>query len=376
MNHSFKKLAAEGPYTITADDLESLAVGSWILGTGGGGNTYIGLLNMRRLYEAGSQVTLIDPNDLADDDDVAVVSYMGAPLVGQERLGDPDSVAKSVEMMEEVIGRKFTAIMSLEIGGSNGIQPLMAAALLNRPVVDADCMGRAFPEAQMTSFAIGDLQPYPFALYDPRGIEVVVKKVPTWKWMERVSRKICVEVGSIAATCKAPRTGLEVKEWGIHHTTSQAIALGQCVREAQRLHNDPIAAILDHAGGIKLFSGKIIDVDRRTTGGFLRGRAKITGLDADKGRELEIDFQNEWVIAREGENVIATTPDLICMLDSDSGEGLGTEVVRYGQRVTMIALPAPAVLTSPKGLEHVGPRAFGYDLDFRPLFGTESGEAQ
>ena len=33
-----------------------------------------------------------------------------------------------------------------------------------------------------------------------------------------------------------------------------------------------------------------------------------------------------------------------------------------------IALPAPDVLTSPKGLEHVGPRAFGYDLDFKSVF--------
>ncbi|MEM7345677.1 MAG: DUF917 domain-containing protein, partial [Chloroflexota bacterium] len=221
-------------------------------------------------------------------------------------------------------------------------------------------------------FAIGDLQPYPFALYDPRGIEVVIKKVPTWKWMERVSRKVCVEVGSIAATCKAPRTGQEVKQWGIHHTTSQAIALGHCVRAAQRQHADPIAAILDHAGGKQLFTGKVVDVARRTTGGFLRGQAKLIGLDDDEERHLAIDFQNEWVIAREGETVIATVPDLICILDSDSGEGLGTEVIRYGQRVTVIALPAPAVLTSPKGLEHVGPRAFGYDLDFQPLFGEEA----
>ena len=259
--------------------------------------------------------------------------------------------------------------MSLEIGGSNGMLPLMAAAILDRPVVDADCMGRAFPEAQMTSFAIGDLTPYPLALYDPRGVEVVVKQVPTWKWMERVSRKVCVEVGSTAATCKAPRTGKEVKEWGIPHTTSQAIALGRCVRQAQQNHVDPIEAILEHAGGKRLFVGKVSDVDRRTTGGFLRGRAKLSGLDRDKGRDIAIDFQNEWVIAREGDDVIATTPDLICLLDSDSGEGLGTEIIRYGQRVTIIALPAPAVLTTPKGLQHVGPRAFGYDLDYRPLFG-------
>ncbi len=367
-NRSFERLAETAPYTITPDDLEALAVGAWILGTGGGGSTYIGLLNMRRLYADGTRVALIDPAALADDDLVAVVSNMGAPLVGQERLGDPKSVARAVTMMEEYLGRPFRAIMSLEIGGSNGMQPLMAAAQLDKPVVDADCMGRAFPEAQMTSFAIGDLRPYPLALCDPRGIEVVVKEVPSWKWMERISRKVCVEVGSIAATCKAPRTGQEVKEWGIPYTTSQAIGLGRCVLAAQQEHRDPITAVLEHAHGKKLFSGKITDVARRTTEGFLRGQATIAGLDEDKNRELTINFQNEFVIAQEGENVIATTPDLICVLDSQSGEGIGTETIRYGQRVTVIALPAPAVLTTPKGLAHVGPRAFGYDLDFKSLF--------
>ena len=100
-------------------------------------------------------------------------------------------------------------------------------------------MGRAYPEAQMTSVAVGDLRPYPCALYDPRGIEAVVTQVPSWKWMERASRKICVEMGSIASTCKAPRTGAEVKEWGIHFTTSKAIGIGRRVREAQRRHDGP-----------------------------------------------------------------------------------------------------------------------------------------
>ena len=49
----------------------------------------------------------------------------------------------------------------------------MAAAHLGLPVVDADTMGRAYPEAQMTSVAVGDLRPYPCVLYDPRGIEAV-----------------------------------------------------------------------------------------------------------------------------------------------------------------------------------------------------------
>ena len=357
---------------ITSDDIECLAVGAWILGTGGGGSPYLGLLNMRRLYAEGHRVELMSPLDLADDDLVAVVSNMGAPLIGQERLADSRNIARAVRMQEEYSGRKFRAVMSLEIGGGNGIQPLMAAAHLGLPVVDADTMGRAYPEAQMTSVAVGDLRPYPCALYDPRGIEALVGMVPSWKWMERASRKICVEMGSIASTCKAPRTGSEVKDWGIHFTTSKAIGIGRRVREAQRRHEDPVAAILDEAGGKILFRGKIIDVDRRATKGFLRGRAIIDGLDADRGSRLEIAFQNEWVVAWRacGADLepIAMSPDLICVLDTVSGNAFGTETIRYGMRATVVALPAPAVFLTPKGLEHVGPRAFGYDLDFRSVF--------
>ncbi|HZU90643.1 MAG TPA: DUF917 domain-containing protein, partial [Stellaceae bacterium] len=171
---------------LTLDDVEALAVGAWILGTGGGGSPYLGLLNMRRLYAEGCEVALISPFDLADDDLVAVVSNMGAPLIGQERLADSRNIARAVEIQQEYLGRAFRAVMPLEIGGGNGIQPLMAAAHLKLPVVDADTMGRAYPEAQMTSVAVGDLRPYPCVLYDPRGIEAVVSRVPSWRWMERL----------------------------------------------------------------------------------------------------------------------------------------------------------------------------------------------
>jgi len=353
---------------LTLDDIESLAVGAWILGTGGGGSPYLGLLNMRRLYDEGHRVELISPFDLADDDWVAVVSNMGAPLVGQERLADSRNIARAVAMQQEYHGWKFRAVMSLEIGGNNSIQPLMAAAHLGLPVVDADTMGRAYPEAQMTSVAVGDLRPYPCALYDPRGIEAMVTSVPSWKWMERASRKICTEMGSIASTCKAPRTGAEIKEWGIHFTTSKAIGIGRRVREAQRLHTDPIEAVLDEADGKLLFRGKVVDVARRTTEGFLRGTAAIEGLDEDRGSRLELAFQNEWVVAWRDGTPAAMSPDLICVLDSVSGNAFGTETIRYGMRASVIALPAPPVFLTPKGLQHVGPRAFGYDIDFRSVF--------
>ncbi|AWI86010.1 hypothetical protein CEW88_19820 (plasmid) [Alloyangia pacifica] len=350
------------------ENIESLATGAWILGTGGGGNPYLSTLNLRRLYAEGARVQVLQPDELADDDMVAVVSGMGAPLVGQERLKDPRHMARAVELMEDYLGRPFRAIMALEIGGANALSPFLAAALLGRPVVNADCMGRAYPEAQMTSFAIGGLSMFPLSLVDVRDNEVIVTRAESWKWMEKVSRAVCTAVGSTAATCKAPRTGREVKDWGIHHTITQATELGRVVLEARARHDDPVAAVLDHAKGKQIFRGKIVDVDRTTTGGFLRGKTVIEGIDTDRGATLELAFQNEWAVAFRNGAPVAMTPDLLCLLDSVSGSAIGTESVRYGQRVNVVALPAPEILTTPAGVAAVGPRAFGYDIDFKSVF--------
>ena len=349
--------------TLTAVEVDDLAVGAWIIGTGGGGNPHLNHLNVQQMAAAGQTFELIDPSELDDDAAVAVVSTMGAPVVMQERLQDAADVARAVEIMAAHLGRPFDAVMATEIGGSNAFQPLMAAAHLDLPIVDADAMGRAYPEAQMTSFAVAGLQPWPLALVDPRGVEAVITRVPSWKWMERASRVLTIETGSMAATCKAPRTGAEVKQHSVLHTMSWAIDIGAIVRRAAERHDDPIEALCARVGARLLFKGKIVDIDRRATDGFLRGNATIDGLDDHAEQRLELDFQNEWLVARTDCEVIATVPHLICLLDSVSGEAIGTETARYGQRVSLIGLRAPELFTSDEGLRYVGPRAMGYDLD-------------
>lgn len=353
---------------LTADDIEALAVGAWILGTGGGGDPYQNLLNMRQLNAQGRRVTLIDPLSLDDEALVAVVSTMGAPIVGQERLADAHVAARPVRLMQEYLGRDFDAVMALEIGGGNGLQPMMVGAVTGLPVVDADTMGRAYPEAQMTSVAVAELRCYPLAMSDVRDNDVVISRAASWKWMERTSRKVCTEFGSLAATCKAPRTGAEVKEHGILHTTSQAIRLGRAVIDARKAHADPVQAVIEAASGKLLFHGKVVDVERRATEGFLRGKATVDGLGANVGSRLVVHFQNEFALGYLDGQPVVMTPDLICVLDSVSGDGIGTDVIRFGQRVTVLALPAPAVFLSPKGLDAVGPRAFGFDIDFVSVF--------
>ena len=60
-------------------------------------------------------------------------------------------------------------------------------------------------------------------------------------------------------------------------------------------------------------------------------------------------------------------PDLIAVLDSETGEPITTEGLRYGFRVEVIAFPCTPRWRSPDGLRLVGPRVFGYDVDYVPV---------
>src|SRR5207245_10313898 len=112
--------------------------------------------------------------------------------------------------------------------------------------------------------------------------------------------------------------------------------------------------------------GKIVDVERRLVSGFARGRVTLEGFGFSAGKIASVDFQNENLIVRSGGELLAVVPDLIVLVDVDSGEPLTTEVLRYGFRAEVLVMPPSPVLTTSEALRFVGPRAFGFDVDYSP----------
>ena len=159
----------------------------------------------------------------------------------------------------------------------------------------------------------------------------------------------------------------QVRRTAVPHTLSLARELGDSVQRARHRGEDPLDAILATCPGKALFSGKVVDLDRRTTAGFARGTLTIDGLDSHSGERMIIEFQNENLIARVDGDIVCTVPDLICAVTTDQGEPVTTELMRYGLRVTILGFPAPALWSTPEGLAVAGPRAFGYDTDYAPL---------
>ena len=159
----------------------------------------------------------------------------------------------------------------------------------------------------------------------------------------------------------------QVRNTAVPMTLSLARDLGDAVKQARSRGEDPLGAILETCPGKVLFSGKVVDLERRTTAGFARGTLTIDGLDSYAGERMVIEFQNENLIARRDGVTVCTVPDLICAIATDLGDPVTTELMRYGLRVTILGFPAPALWTTPEGLAVAGPEAFGYGSEYIPL---------
>jgi len=346
---------------LTEEDIDAITLGVGVLGTGGGGSPHRTRLALHRAVKIYGPPVVVQPEDLPDDCLVFESGYMGAPTVGVELLRSGQAT-KAVRSLAEHVGRKPDFVITGEIGGGNGLEQLSLALELGVPAVDGDFMGRAFPCLNHTTSAIYGLGVAPAALADHLGNVVIVPEVASPRWLEDILRPVCTTMGCIAGLAMKPLTGAEVKKVCIRHTISHAFKIGMAVLSARRCHQDPVAAAAKAGGGEVIFEGKVMSVHRVTSAGFARGEATI---EAD-GSRLKIDFQNENLIASLDGRVVATTPELICILETATGRPLQTEEVRYGLLVSVLLLPAPALLRTPEALAVIGPRGFGYDLDFVP----------
>jgi len=356
---------------IQLSDAHAIALGAGILGTGGGGNTYLGRIWLETEFKARNiSCRVIEVDEVDDNAVVCAVGTMGAPTVGVEKIPRGDELEKTVRVLESHIGSSFEAIIIGEIGGANALKPLICALQMDLPVVDGDGMGRAFPELQMDSFAIGGIDLSPLALGDCHGNQVVLHSVSGPVQAERYARNLTIEMGGSTALAMPMMTGHELKRTLIRKTLSLAKALGEIVLAARKIGKDPVDGIIELTQGQVLFRGKIIDVERRITRGFSRGTMKLTAFGSQED-QLEIHFQNENLIAYRNGRVVCTVPDLITLVEVENGEPIGTEMLRYGLRVAVIGMPAPVELKTPEALAVVGPEAFGYtDVTFHPLPGN------
>jgi len=320
----------------------------------------------KNAIERAGNVPVISLESVPDDALVIASASMGAPTVRVEKIPSGEEAVRAFRALEESLGEEAYATYSIEAGGMNSTIPICTAARVGIPLIDADGMGRAFPEIQMVSPNLYGFPATPMALADEKGNVLLIQESCSNRWAERIARTATIQMGGSAMIALYPLRGRDAKRSLIPGSIGLVRRIGRRLREAWASNRDPIDAILRATRGSQVFRGTISDVDRKTQDGFARGVVRFTGTDQSKGTRLSIHFQNENLVAESDGEVVASVPDLIAVLDAETGTPFTTERLRFGSRAVVISIACHRKWRTQKGLEVVGPGYFGYPFTYRP----------
>ena len=294
-------------WLLTEIDLEYLSIGCYILGCAGGGSPYAMYLQARELIRSREKLRIIDIADLPSTANLIPTGKMGSPMVSTGRKSTPNKKYRinprnsterpSIELLIDAVQEMqsyanidtFSALVCVEVGGGNGISPLVigSSATYNVPMVDGDLMGRAYPTFEkITPFVLGsgnvnDL--LPIALSSGDGTNLVLRTSKSTEMVDKALRAVCVEMGCSAGVALSPMKASEVTDKGILRTHSLAWRLGRAVKRFQAEQSEVsiaeslIAQFGGSASARVLFEGKVTAVENRLIKGHSYGSITIRG---------------------------------------------------------------------------------------------------
>ncbi|ACP37401.1 DUF917 domain-containing protein [Saccharolobus islandicus] len=317
---------------ISVSDLYNLAIGSSILGSGGGGNPFLGykIVKAKMLQMNIDYVEYTDEID-EDRDFIIGVGGMGSPLIGIEKIPAGHEYYKSLMTLTKFLRKDVTKITSIEIGGINSVVPFMASLMSKKPLVDGDYEGRAFPELYMTTMHFAGYKATPLSICDERENCVIIDAVDNFK-AESIARSITVRFGGRGYISLYPASGREYINGAILGTVSLAFELGKTLTE------EGLDEMISLARGKIIFEGKIVDVKRFNLGGFAIGIAKIDGLEEYRGENAEVVFKNEYLSFLKEEKILSISPEIINLIDYNNNV-VTSDSLRYGIKVRVLEIP-------------------------------------
>ena len=360
---------------LTYEEVRDILVGCTILGTGGGGDLQKGLKLVKEDFEKGLEYRMLSMDEIDDGSIYACAYFCGS--IGPENSADRYDTYPRLEKLETVsaaealerfFGEELGGIVSIEYGGLNTAVAMSTAAKLGRPFVDADAAGRAVPDLQFSTFYVYEKPICPLAVADSIGDVAIFERVVDDFRAEDLVRALSVVSGRMIGMVDHPIRGKELRSSVIPDALSYAGRVGKAQRLANEAGKDPVQAIIAEVDGYFLFEGIMKeDTSWRNDAGFTIGEMEIDGEKEYKGKAFKIWFKNENAICWQDGEVVVAVPDLICVVDSDTGYPRTNPFYKKGMKVTVLGFRAPEVWRLERGLSILNPRFFGFDVEYVPI---------
>ncbi len=293
---------------------------------------------------------LVDAEELDPDGLVLAPLTAGAPHTVIEKVHGDREAPSLRAALESHAGRPCVGVLPMQLGPVNALMPLIVAAQLGLPCLDVDGMRRTFPKLEMTLFALAGVPISPVILVDAVGSLAVVSAADDD--MASSLFRSCLPSMGLVAMCSAYL--LDVRQCaliGSKKALTRCAELGAALRAVRPGAAENYRAFLDVCGGRIVFSGVVLEVVQYLDEGFAKGTLSL----ADGDRSMRIDFQGENLVATEDGVPLVTVPDLINLIDIDTG-GIERSVdVVVGQHVHVIASPVDPRWHTAEGHARVGP---------------------
>jgi len=261
---------------------------------------------------------------------------------------DSRAAVRTFQVLEDYVGKKFYAVIPVELGGFNTLAAVDVAARNGVPVVDADGAGRAVPEVHLKVYTIDDISLTPMAVTDAHANNVVIiKATKDSHSAERIARVLAAEWNQSAYTARRILTGKQVKFSPVLHSLSMSMKIGKLLRKAV----DPIKAVVQETEGFQLFEGKVDTVDKETKGGFTWIDISLKGSESCKGSTCVLKVKNETLAAYKDGKLLALAPDIITPVHHETGRCITAEKIEKDDKIVVLGLRAPEKWRTTKGLE-------------------------
>jgi hypothetical protein len=207
----------------------------------------------------------------------------------------------------------------------------------------------------------------PMALIDWYGNKSIIEHVINYEMGERVSKALSEVAWGRVGNVAFPVQGKDFHKAIIPGTLSKSHMVGKLIRESRESGDDPAEKIVENVGGWVLFRGQVVERNWENREGYMWGETEIKGSGAKPGSNLKVWFKNENHITWLDGKPWVTSPDIIEIIDSKTGEPITNTDIKKGDEVAVVGMKGEQVFREPDGLKVLGPRHFGFDLDYRPI---------
>jgi DUF917 family protein len=367
-------------FELKREDIGPLLEGLAIFGTGGGGSPAWGKAILENEFACGRTPRLVDLQTIADSGTVVSGGIMGSVKVleqmGTEKImrhwEERFELLEVTRVMEQLLGKPIEYVVPFEVGGLNTPVILSLGARMGVPVIDGDALGRSAPETQMTSFIGHDVSLTPMPLVDMQGNVVVVQSATDPTFPDQVGRFVISRGGGLGANNHYPMSGKTAKRVIIPNTISASLHLGKTLTEARQAGTDSVAAVAREVGGQLLFQGEITTMQEAEALGFYFTTVGLQGQGRFAQHKAELTIKNETMYLAIDGAPRAYFPDLVLMLDPQTGRGLMSVELSIGRAVSLVVTACHSRLReavlSGKAEAAFSPARYGRPNDhYRPL---------